>query len=206
MIINEMSKPKISEPIHNAAILFFKNQRTRKVSADVELDEQMNRLGWKEVGSGMYGIVYANENKSYVLKITKDYDSGYEHYVNVIHRFPNKHFPKISDMKKLRIGKRNYYIYLIEKLITIPTITGDKIAEYFDTAIDAYFGVSRSQMDRELNLYFHNRVPKVIANDPSMREALYIVANKQGKVFSDMHGGNIMKRKDGTIVITDPYS
>ena len=66
-----------------------------------------------------FSSVYENDKKNFVLKVTNRPDPEYQRYVDVIKKFDNKHFPKISNMKKLDINCRDYYVYAIEKLKTI---------------------------------------------------------------------------------------
>jgi hypothetical protein len=93
----------------------FKGELSR-----VAFEEHMEKLGWIELDFGSFASVYGNKSKPYILKKLNDPDICYEAYVRLIHRHPNKHFPIISDMKKLRFNGNNYYVYLIEKLYKIP--------------------------------------------------------------------------------------
>ena len=46
-----------------------------------------------------------------------------------------------------------------------------------------------------------------IVGIPELVSAITLIGNaaKQHKLRLDIHSGNVMKRQDGTIVITDPY-
>jgi len=196
-----MTKPRIAEPIKKLMA-----HRFRYKMSDSEFDHQLASMGWNEIGRGGYSGVYANKKKTYVLKISDRYDAGYEAYVKLIHNYKNVHFPRIGDIKKLRIAGKNYYVHLIEKLIEFPYRLGEQIAENIDDAIGVLEEVPRNKIDEQLKEYFGKAIPKYIANDPPMKEAIWLIANSPGSNWLDIHGGNFMKRKDGTIVITDPYS
>jgi len=64
---------------------------------------------------------------------------GYEKYVDLIHKYRNKHFPRITDMKVLKIGRENYYVYLIEKLYKIKEPTASNYANIFDCVICNFY-------------------------------------------------------------------
>ena len=80
------------------------------------MQEQFEKLGWKVLGSGVFSMVLVNPSKKYVLKVNIQPDPGYQKYVDLILKHPNKYFPQISDMKLLNIQDSKYYVYLIEKL------------------------------------------------------------------------------------------
>ena len=212
MFLTELSRPKIGKRVTNTAFDYFKQRHPYnndsfkdniKLYLDINLNKNLNKLGWTKAGAGAYSSVYKNPNKSFVLKINKRPDKGYEEYVNVIKRYRNKHFPRISDMKVMKIGKDNYYVYLIEKLKALPR--SDLIAFDIKDAIDALYGCDYKDMGESLLEYF-DKMP-LFRRNPDLIRAVYIVANNIGYNFDiDIHGGNIMKRADGTIVITDPYA
>lgn len=154
--------------------------------------DKLSQLGWVKLGDGLYSIVYTNPRKSYVLKINKIFDSGFEAFAQFVKSHPNKHFPKIGDVKQVKYANERYYIYCIEKLYPItPLATAMKMADLIDNA-------------------FYDDPPKGPAfnffqKQPNLLGAIKLLRNKFG-ASNDIHSGNIMQRKDGTIVITDPYA
>jgi len=153
--------------------------------------------------AGYYSTVYSNPKKSYVLKVNDRQDTAYAQYVSLIKKYNNKHFPKISDLKFIEVNGGRYYIYLIEKLDDVRSEM-KHLANVFSEIIDCpyssltFFNTSHTQLD-------------YLKQNPELVTALRIIGKfkhniKNPYISNDMHGGNIMQRKDGTIVITDPYA
>ena len=112
----ELDVPHIT-PEEEEATSDWVNNTSRFFDDRVILEDNLRSLGWYEIGFGAFSIVFANSKKSsYVLKLNKQPDPGYEQYVNLIHEHPNKYYPQISDKKLLKAGEQNFYVYLIEKL------------------------------------------------------------------------------------------
>ena len=164
------------------------------------LENTLKKLGWtpptfNSYDSGANSMVFANPKKSFVIKINKFPDKGYARFVEVIHEHPNKHFPKISAMKSLKMGKCIYYVYLIEKLK--PIKNSNKYADEIEQVINYYTGSLEE-------IFRFSKIPKFLSANPNLVKAARLVG-KYGKNDIDMHEGNIMQRTDGTIVIIDPY-
>ena len=72
-------------------------------------------------------------------------------------------------------------------------------------------GKSWSQVQRHLTRNHSDRVKDYVRENQQQLPDLYsamIVAHQQGKRLGyvwDLHQGNVMKRRDGTLVITDPW-
>ena len=163
--------------------------------------DKLSNLGWNELGDGLYSTVYTNPKKSYVLKVNKISDLGFESFAQFVKKHPNKHFPKIGDVKKVRYSKENYYIYCIEKLYPInPYSTARSIANAIDIAFYRWDGNSVKDSFKGNGRYI-----KFFQQHPSLLSAIKLLVNKFGE-NNDIHPDNIMQRKDGTIVIIDPYA
>lgn len=196
MNINELYKPKIGKKIQNITFDYLRNSYDGK--GETNLRKALKKLGWKYLTKGTFGAVYYNPNKSYILKIIFRPDNAYAHYVSIIHNKRNPHFPKISDMKELTIGKDTYYVYLIEKLRKIPENKAIEYEEYFDN-----INYNRS---KPLNKIFKNGVPQIFYKQPKLFDCVQYIAQNKNNHYFDLHSQNMMQRSDGTIVITDPYS
>jgi hypothetical protein len=205
MNIIEASKPKIGKDILSAAKTYFDSDNH---NLNI-LYRLMKKQGWKKIGAGAFAIVFSNPEKPYVVKITTIPDLGYDHYVQSIKKFRNKHFPKISDRKEISYDFNDpltndketikFFIYFIEKLYAIDgRIKYSLASELYDIAFESY--ANQKEIKNIHNNY--------IKNDPSLFKAAQIVGKMaQNKYFEiDIHAGNIMRREDGTIVITDPYA
>jgi hypothetical protein len=134
------------------------------------------------------------------MKITVNPDPGYAEYVKLIKSHPNKYFPKISDMRVIKIHNSDYYVYLIEKLKTIPAYRSN-------TYINAICRIIQNP-DRSINSLFPEGIPEVITRNSDLVDALKLIRSysRHTGYSIDLHGENIMEREDGTLVLTDPYS
>ena len=198
MKIVEFYKPKISMGVDAATQTFLnKNSIATWYDKRTKLYTKLEQLGWTTLGTGAFSSVFKNKNKNYVLKINTQGDKGYAAYVNLIKKFKNPHFPIISDMKLMKLSEYDapYYIYLIEKL---EPLQNWKIANILKIIADHCY-----EELTDLEDIVH--IPEYVKNDESLVQAARLVGEYKNKAFLDMHSGNFMQRKDGTIVITDPY-
>jgi hypothetical protein len=192
-MINDKLKraEKITPSMSKAAFKYFRDGGGEENFAEENLHKELKKLGWTLLtNEGAASGVYQNSKKPYVLKINRLYDPGYERFVKIIKENPNKHFPNISDMKRLKIRNYSYYVYLIEKLNVIPERYARKYVRKMENFM---FGE-----------YEYAGLPTFLEKNPTLVAALKVLA-KDGLRGLDLHEGNIMKRSDGTIVIIDPY-
>jgi hypothetical protein len=165
-----------------------------------DMDKILADKGWTYIDQGHYSATYLSPNKKTVLKINRDFDPGYEHFIKVIKYNPNPHFPVISDKKKLPDGTS---AYIMERLYDLDE--SDKKIE--NAIVDImHFIVTGVVFDSHAQEYYESCVDKVEEQQPGIMEALKILAKYRGTFKNDIRFENIMKRKDGTIVIIDPYA
>jgi hypothetical protein len=221
MQLEELYKPKISKTLSNTAFDYFNSQAIKipgydKMREQNEFIKKLKKMGWEFLDDGAYSNVFANPKKDYVLKINKFPDNGYATYVNMIKRARNIHFPKISDMKHLDIFldgyTKIYYVYLIEKLYEFKYDEGTFLADIVKKMIEHPNATNAYWFSEEfLNIisYRDRDIQELIKKyvTPSLIAATKIISHNTdiNNCKIDMHGRNIMKRNDGTIVITDPY-
>ena len=169
-----------------------------------DLADALGKYGWKQLNSGAFSLVYENPAEPYILKLNTNPDQAFSWFAFLTHKFPNKHFPKISAMRAIKILGKLYYTYAIEKLEKIP---------YIDDA--AYISsICYSQIVRPSDHYYPERVEQLqlymsLEQAVSLLQACDIIHDHyEGKrtYGLDLHSGNIMQRHDGTIVITDPFA
>jgi hypothetical protein len=215
MIASEITSypDKISNNISTIAKPYFRYRADNWVSskkltiARDEFIKKMNSLGWKKIGTGAYSTIYQNPNKNYVMKVTDEPDSGFDKFVGLIHKYPNLHFPIVSDRKnftmKADVFTATYSIYLIEKLYPVPINISLKYAKAIRSVI---MSAEKPNEKIDLNILFQNRPPKFLLENPSLVQALEIIGWNGSEEELDIKADNLMKRKDGTLVITDPYS
>lgn len=183
------------------------------IEAFKEFEAKMKTLGWKRIGTGYFSYVYQNPKSDFILKVNRVYDSGYARFVLLTKKFSNPHFPRIGNMKYLNVGGKKYYMYLIEPLQEITTnkvkwktlaYTLQRIISHPDWTLEDVFREIKSIFP-EYTPHF-NAIRKMLANDPTLMEACKILTNHLSKNELDLHYGNLMLRKDGTVVIIDPFS
>ena len=192
---------KITEPISSAYTDYI--NKGRYGPPREELANKLSQLGWRRAGSGAFSDVFQNPAKSYVLKVNRDPDPAYQKFVNLAKKFPNKHFAKISDQKVITYQKEKFYIYAIEKLfkannVIFLVLLADRVIFYWKK-------ISKNRTLKSLD--FDQAQQDYLKSHPSFYKALLILgkADPTGR-FLDIHAGNIMQRKDGTVVIIDPYA
>jgi len=168
------------------------------------ITQYLSDRGWKKTGfEGHYSTVYTNPNYQYVLKVNYNYDRAYAYYVFLIHKFPNKHFPIISNVKLITTGHGiKIYLYSIEKLYKLKD--SDFINNYNEIE-NLLFAMRSTTQDYQVIYDQHPEVHYYLEKNPEMWEALKTMA-KYGKGVLDFTLNNVMQRKDGTVVITDPFS
>jgi len=165
---------------------------------------KLRKLGWVPIGEGEFGVVFRNENKNYVLKVSKNPDPAYASYVKMIKDNPNEYFPKISDIRSMMVEDKEYYMYLIERLQTL-----NRESAYVVGSLLKW--LSQGQSPNEIKNYlikddWRAIFDSIISNEELLR-AILLIGNmaKKHKFRLDIHHENVMQREDGTIVITDPY-
>jgi len=216
MKILELNSPKIGKRIEKVANTYFSRRvdirknpdfiaQSRDLrNAQTELQNKLSRLGWitseKEQLHGYFSTVYTNLRKNFVLKINDRPDPGYAHFVEVVKKAHNIHFPRISDMRVMEIGDKKYAVYLIEKLEPARIYNMDfafkLIVNFPDSPLEETFEKFTTK----------GTVPELLQYDPSLVEALRYVGRNMGTFKNDLHFNNFMMRpSDQAIVIIDPY-
>lgn len=149
-----------------------------------DASEILYRNGYQEKGSGNFATVFYKPGTNYVLKLFKSNDEGYLTFIKYVLNHPNPHFPKLYS-KIIKITDA-YYAIKIEELSPLSTSSAREIEEVF------------------YEFYEENIVPTNV--DPSMLEAMQQILDlmKKNNLGNDMGDNNIMQRKDGTIVFSDP--
>lgn len=178
--------------------------------------EHLNQYG--EVKNGEFAYVYIPEGKDYVYKAWT-HDPGFDAYLDIIQNNKNKHFPKILKFKELPIhlardtGLKNTKVKIL-KLEKLKNTSSD-------ISIDTIYNGRDSKLSID-NLVFYKRKANslletlksrgYIVNDSwvDFVNAIDLIGNtiiQNNLSHWDLHvSGNIMKREDNTIVLSDPIS
>ena len=189
--INEITQPKKKLSDEQEIVTALTGAKN-----GAQIEKNLKSLGWGIGAEGGFGKVFFKSNKNYVIKITAEEDFGYEAFVNLVHQYPNKHFPKITK----DIVVNGFYVYFIEKLKPCNNIKLiSEIVEYF------YLLLLTNDKNRENNLTL---IKKFEQKYPSLAKAVKIIYNEveeDSTIQFDEKAHNIMQRNDGTIVFIDPF-
>ena len=172
------------------------------------LVQTLKKLGWKNIGKGSFSLVFTKPNLPYVLKVNKQPDPAFLYFAKLSIDYPSRHFPKIGNMKKIEYENEPYYIYTIEKLYPITNVPG--IVELFTFAqlLDNIARMPREPLERLLRITngMNDKLQKWIRSHPGLINACQLIGKFKPAGIIDIHEDNIMKRRDGTIVVVDPYA
>lgn len=146
----------------------------------------MSKYGWTLLGNGAFARAYTHTNKDYIIKIFAD-DVGYLTWLKFVQaNQDNPLVPKLRG-KPVKILPKIYAVRL-EKL---------EESEYED--LIRFKELYRKWKVGGLLLAVHT--PKEVKHWSKFFDFF-----SKFKHFSDMHSGNLMKRPNGEIVVTDPLA
>jgi len=175
-------------------------------NTDEDIIELLQKLGFEKRGSGYYGRAYVSPLTSFVVKIFTNEDRNYLKYVTdyVKKNRNNPHLPRIYKVIP-DVGSGESMV-IMEKLYHL----SDNEMQSKLIAMIEYFGdlgkYNPKWFTKEGIRYFMNKshINKIIDDFPLLAMAIVDMAKIFGTTYTDMHYGNIMKRDDGTLVLTDP--
>lgn len=160
-----------------------------------DVEPIMLKAGWEIYGSGYYGQVYGKDDKSYVLKVYDSKDRPYTDFLKLVTANPNPHYPKIFG-KPIKVTSQ-YWALRMEKLIPA------KNTLHLDIYLFARDKGPNPRNDLQVEEY--GKIMAYLETQPQLKQALdLIIDNLIPPYRSDLHGDNLMKRQDGTLVIIDP--
>lgn len=157
------------------------------------LVQALEKQGWRKLGSGVFAQVLEHPKFPYVIKMFAN-DPAYMRYFNWARQNQdNPHVPKIRG-KFIKIANDVYAIRM-EKLIQLPQYNDPMFVDY----------VSPELKHRTLGYIFDPKNYDYLKeNYPKLYEVIAAI-NSMVK-YTDIHSENVMMRKDGTLVITDPMA
>lgn len=190
-----------------------------------DLFDMLAAKGIKCIGSGKYGTVFSHDSWNYVLKIMED-DPHYLAFVDWALKHPSIHFPKFVK-KPLQMhtfhtrrkrDARRMWVVKIEKLYPIQNkqLIAFLVRNLENAATHAW-RKHNGYAESEPNPNYQMEMPDgtvekgvswatMFERFPWLESLGLTYANfwDAGAGCPDIHSGNIMQRKDGTIVLTDP--
>ncbi len=148
--------------------------------------------GWELYGEGYNANVYGKDSSNYVLKVFES-DTPYRKFLELITKHQNPHFPVIKG--NFKINSR-YYAVRMEKLASIGygSDLGGMLSAYLN---------SKKKLGYQIE--YLNKFKEFSKDKPELVKALDLIDEFLLDSYKlDLHNDNIMRRKDGTIVIIDP--
>lgn len=151
----------------------------------IEYENKLRELGFPQIGSGIFSNVFAfPNNPDKAIKVGKD-DDAWPSYIKWATEkgYAGKFAPKVDSLK-FRDG---FYVAIMERLIA----TMREIV---------YEGGDNSYQNR---LY----QSEIISRGGKAKDLIEFVTDlRDAGLTGDLHPGNVMVRKDGQIVVTDPVA
>lgn len=186
---------RISELLRESEVL-AEISRPNKYNAE----KILRNAGYKRLGEGVYGTVFAKPGADHVLKLFLSTDKAYLSFIDLVNSTNNIHFPKFKG-KLIRVTDE-YYAIRMERLTHV---ADNKQTEYTARAMGNLI-----LMHQGLKPYAQTSA-QVIAemeslekSQPGIIEACDIIADGISKKYPiDLHNENYMMRGN-VLVITDP--
>lgn len=196
---------KIREKIED-----FDNMFGQDFKLPQDVINYLKEKNFKKIGSGFYSEVYSSPDENFVIKINKgNIDNNYLYFVDFCNEYKSPHLPKLGKIKKYD----NYYFLFIEKLQKINSNIGiilDVLSmitrttnltnkEKFTEIVNDYLGTEYEDYDDMIN--------NIVFGDQLLdlcKTLQQLLINVGFNSTDEVHEDNIMMRKDGTLVLTDP--
>lgn len=168
--------------------------------------------------AGTFGVVLSHPSWKHVLKLFAK-DDCYLHFVDYVLKHPNPHFPKVEKkpvqlttfFKKSATTPDKFYVVKMEKLEKL----GKAELNLFDSMDSKIFVETYKEAVKHDDVKgWVTHITKELKIDPFLlkKNLGFIKAYLEiedmelpASCKTDLHSENVMKRKDGTMVIIDPY-
>jgi len=176
------------------------------------IESRPELAGKKPIGRGLFSAIYEGTKPGRVLKVTVD-DIGYWMLNDRCVGLSGKHFPKLYQnfgvIGEIKRGGSAFPIYMFEVERLEPLAAGSDARKIARATGNASYRASLIAGGSRANCYdvlCELKVPGVARSVRRALSALRDFASYFSHGTLDMHMGNFMQRKDGTLVITDPIA
>jgi hypothetical protein len=189
-----------------------------------KIQRTLTRAGYRMLGGGVESTAWGREDGPVIKVIMPSEGSGTDLAMKSFLRFykltrkkPSKHWPRfqalrdeagrVSDFAEFKIDGKKYVQISIERLAELSFGESEIIESMADSLAQ---GQSLKKwafwhMDDYREQYPQD-IQALTPQLPTLWAAMKTAYGKTGGNYVwDLHGGNAMKRRDGTIVITDPF-
>ena len=193
-----------------------------------EIEKVMARAGYERLGGGAEATAWSRKSGPVIKLIMPDEHiintdpamQSFKRFYKLTKKHPSKHWPIFYSMKdengiasefaKFRIGNRKYMQIAIEKLQELSPREEDFIDEISTMIADGMpykeFVEEELPVIKKYNPPTYKIAQAINAQLPTLWAAIEIAYKKSSHKYEwDLHGGNVMKRANGTFVITDPF-
>lgn len=203
----------------------YKNPQTLKL-----LRSQLAQMGYKSIGKGVDAIVFANKTHPDVIKVligeadshTDRAAEGFLTFVKFCDQVSSVHLPKFGSITQTQVGSEVMYQVSMERLYNLTEDEKD-VAWFMARAVSR--DLPWESVLETIHSHGERANPEYQPQITAERAKYLKIAQKNQTVFVVMQklhahaaslknvsmdllndeGQNIMKRKDCTWVITDPY-
>lgn len=179
---------------------------------------ELEKHGIHSIGMGTYGEVFHKSSWDYVIKVFEN-DNAYHEYVNFCIQNPNPHYPKFikkpMNMHQFhtRLNKSNKMLQIVKMELLEPLDDlwySDNLANIIDLANKEIKEIVLYNDDGELSEIYNNIDTLLTKVEKPQLKSLIAAGLKITNEFKssllDIHSENLMQRKDGTVVISDPLA
>ena len=157
-----------------------------------QYENKLRHLGYQKLGGGLYSNVYAKPDSDRVVKIGRaDCWPDYACWL-IENGYSGTFGPKIYSLK----FHGDFYVASMERLVD--TISGLELAYQ-------YIGLANNdlwQLYQAVRSWLGGGADPDLPQVPDFKE--FIEKLDFEGLTGDLHGGNVMIRKDGSLVVTDP--
>ena len=188
---------RINEIINESQVL---DEIYRPIQSGAE--HMLKKAGYKKLGYGVSGVVYAKPGEDHVLKLFRSWDKLYKLFVNFTLQHPNIHYPKFKG-KMMKITDE-YYAIRMEKLTPISQEHAKMVKtmkDYITQRIDYNF----REIDLDNAPWWMRDMENLETKQPGITEVCEELAKfiNETNAGLDLQPANVMLRGN-TLVITDP--
>lgn len=156
---------------------------------------ELTRQGYELLGNGHFAAVFTHPNIEGVVKLGfKKEDSGAAYAAFCRSHKGVKHLPEIYDIKRFR----SFYAVLMPQYI--PIETSYQYGCPLDELEKGHLIHARKALFNGVDRGCHEVFKSIV------KTASLIGGHFRGVASFDLHSDNVMKRSDGTMIITDPVS
>jgi hypothetical protein len=144
--------------------------------------------GFRKIGAGHFSNVFSNGRN--VIKVYR-HDPAYERFLQYAADHPSKHFPHVLTQPKPINSELN--MVQLERLYPLSESEKDAFAMAYSNAI---------MNDRP----YPDGHPELASLVDVLRPLCKYIDENYKEIAHDLKDRNVLKRRDGTIVIADPFA